>query len=89
MNVFGLLGLLGVAFCINKVYYAWQGMEGIPFGIIFGGALGGMGGAMVGNVLAGDSGEKQKAPPNIGGLFFWGICSLIWVIITIALVFPN
>ena len=83
MNAFMVFfGLLGVAFCSYKVYRAWQGKAGIPFGTILGGAVGGMAGAAVGHALADDD-EEKKARPNVAGLIFWAICGLLWVGITI------
>jgi uncharacterized membrane protein (DUF4010 family) len=86
MNPFLVLfGLSGVAFCGYKVYRAWQGKAGIPFGTMFGGVLGGTPGAMVG-ALADDREEKKRTHPNAAGLIFWAVCGLVWVGITIGLV---
>lgn len=35
-----LFGLAGFAYCAYKVYLAWQGKAGIPFGAIIGGGIG-------------------------------------------------
>lgn len=85
-----LLGLGGITFCGYKVYQAWQGKAGIPFGTIVGGALGGAIGAGIGSAVAGDDqqradgDEKEKPRPNVGGVFFWGLCGLMWLFLTVA-----
>ena len=77
-----IFGLAGMAFCGFKIYDAWHGGGNIPFGAIFGGAIGGVGGAMVGGVLDGE--KKLKPKVNWSGLIFWSVVSIPWIFIFIS-----
>ena len=89
MNAFMfVIGLLGAVLCGLKIRSAWKGKSGVPIGTLIGGSVLGDVGASVGSKVAGDD-KKIGTKPNIGGVIFWSLFTMVWVAVMIGGLFAK